>query len=288
MGTRCSPGMGTRWGRRGQAGVSAGSRLPGASRQQRAGRCCARCRSAAAPEMGLVANLLRRRGARRTAMAWRSQPGLSPCAPCPRLLAQGCLGTGTPAAHSTLALAAFPASCPWCRWHFQRLPMWHPALTADSIPTCPITGAGLGSAGTQRPPRRGGARHLGLLSGGSCEMSANILCGLLQQASRCRCWRASRNRNPAVTNGSGTATAMPTRAGAWAVSWHPPSFRDAPSEETPEEAVWVDSGARGCRDGLTPRTCCQCYDMSWWPYSGLFFPGGGWHLVLAHPLRGKS
>lgn len=99
-------------------------------------------------------------------------------------------------------------------------------LSIPARPPLPVPSVGSparrGSASTHRPPRRGGARHLGL-SGGSCEMSANILCGLLQQASWCRCWRASGNRSPAVTNGSGTAAAVPTRVPP--VGWATPRHR---------------------------------------------------------------
>lgn len=103
-------------------------------------------------------------------------------------------------------------------------PMWCqvPTLPVLSIRPClPRCQSLPGCAVVPRPPRRGGARHLGL-SGGSCEMSANILCGLLRQASRCRCWRASGNRSLAVTNGSGAA-AVPTRAPpqGWVVPRHP-------------------------------------------------------------------
>lgn len=156
---------------------------------------------------------------------------------------------------------------PCWRCYQRRHPMWLPALSAVSDPACPapsvlacpIAGPRLGSpacrgfAGAQRPPRWGGARHLGL-SGGSCKMSVNILCGLLQQASRCRCWRASRNRNPAVTNGSGTAAAVPTRAPGPGSGTH--GFADALG---PRGGIWVGSDARGCGDGLTlgTRCCCQ-------------------------------
>lgn len=67
-----------------------------------------------------------------------------------------------------------------------------PDHSLQPLPSVPVPSrARRGCAGTERPPRRRGARHLGL-SGGSCEMSANILCGLLEQASRCRCWRGER------------------------------------------------------------------------------------------------
>lgn len=159
-----------------------------------------------------------------------SGSGLSPCLAFPGLAAQPgpwvrVLGHRGSRAHPFPVPAAFPASSPHVASSLTAVS--GAACPAPSIPACPTAGPRLGSparrgsAGAHRPPRRGGARHFGL-SGGSCEMSANILCGLLQQASRCRCWRASRNRSPAVTNGSGTAAAMPTRAppAGWAMLQH--------------------------------------------------------------------
>lgn len=155
------------------------------------------------------------------AVTWGSGSGLSPRPAFPRLVAQ-------PGPWDLFSVpAAFPASSsrvasgPTVVSGVAR----SSPLSIPARPPLPVPSVGSparrGSAGTHRPPRRGGARHLGL-SGGSCEMSANILCGLLQQASRCRCWRASGNRSPAVTNGSGTAAAVPTRVplAGWATPWH--------------------------------------------------------------------
>lgn len=172
--------------------------------------------------------------------------------------ARGCV------AHPSPVLAAFPASSP------QRgvVSPLHVAssLTAESpappplpsIPAClprcrspPGLAAGIPPA----PARRGGARHLGL-SGGSCEMSANILCGLPRQASRRRCWRASGNRSP---DGDKRAHA------GWAMSRHPRLRRCA--------GTWRSGGMRGgCGDGLTPGTRCHrrlpghCCNVSPQPY----------------------
>lgn len=240
-GTRRSPGMGTRGGGRDRAGVGARIRpSPGTGSwpplppphppPQKTTASGVALHPASAGHFlrhaggWVVANLPHWHGGGvegGLAVTWGSGSGLSPRPAFPRLVAQ-------PGPWDLFSVpAAFPASSsrvasgPTVVSGVAR----SSPLSIPARPPLPVPSVGSparrGSAGTHRPPRRGGARHLGL-SGGSCEMSANILCGLLQQASRCRCWRASGNRSPAVTNGSGTAAAVPTRVplAGWATPWH--------------------------------------------------------------------